>query len=65
MKKRQLTKIVQKFHDEAHEDPVLQELINEYTTTENLTGISDPIIMSKIFDYLDTKLQGDIRKEIK
>lgn len=62
--KRSLRDLIQSFNDEAYADPGLQKLVSEYYLSENLTGIKDEILLRKIFDYMDNKLQAEIRSNL-
>ena len=61
MTKLNLTKTIQEFHDGAYEDEKLQDLIHQLTVEEELTGVRNPVLLERIFDYLDLKLQNEIR----
>jgi len=60
-----LQKIIQKFHDEMVESQEFQDMVAEYTIKAETTGISDPILLEKAFEYLDTKCQEKLREYIK
>lgn len=62
---KQLAKIVKKFADGSYTDETLQSMMTELHETELLTGVKDELIMGRIFTYLDTKLQEEIRSKIK
>lgn len=65
MKKTQLSKIIQRFHDQSFDDPILREMVEEFSIAQRLTGITDQVLLSKIYDYLDNKLQEEIRSKMK
>lgn len=53
--------ITNRFITEAYGDEKLQELISLYQEALVLTGINSQDILSQIFDYLDNKLQAELR----
>lgn len=59
--KKLSSKDLQKFVDESYVDEKLQELMEEFRQTEVKTGIQDPVILSKIFDYLDAKFKDNVK----
>lgn len=65
MNKKNLNDIVQQFYDDSENDEVLQVLINKYTEVQIATGISDPVVLLQIFEYLDEKLKKRIKTNIK
>lgn len=63
--KKNIQKVIQKFHDGAFQDEELQKLMEEFHEAEKFSGIRDELILERIFTYLDNKLQSEIRATLK
>lgn len=61
---KSLKDVIQEFNDEMFTDEELSKMIVEYQITEGLCGVKDELILGRIFEYLDNKLQTEIRSKL-
>jgi len=61
-KSKKAEKLLQNFYDVTVTDPVLLEIMDRYEIVKQTTGIHDETIMLEAFDYLDAKLQKQLRE---
>lgn len=61
-KSKKVEKLLQNFYDVTVTDPVLLEIMGRYEIVKQTTGIHDETIMLEAFDYLDAKLQKQLRE---
>lgn len=52
---------MQSLYDEFMVDPAVAQLVEDYLKTQSLTGVTDEVILGKVFDYMDAEFQKRIK----